>query len=59
MVGNKSPRVKSTKVLAKGKSYESSSKGQSTNVSAKGKPAGVSSKGGKDKLFTGDHKSQK
>ena len=59
MVGNKSPRVKSTKVLPKGKSYESSSKGQSTSVSVKGKSAGVSSKGGKDKVSTGDHKSQK
>jgi len=59
MAGNKSPRVKSTKVLPKGKSYESSSKGQSTSVSAKGKSAGVSSKGGKDKVSVGDHKSQK
>ena len=59
MVGNKPSRVKSTKVLPKGKSYESSSKGQSTSVSAKGKSAGVSSEGRKDKVSTRDHKSQK
>jgi len=58
MVGNKSPRAKSTKVSPKGKSYGGSFKGQSISVSVKGKSAGASSKKGKEKVFTAEHKSQ-
>ena len=59
MVGNKSPRAKSTKVSPKGKSNGGSFKWQSISVSAKGNFAGASSKKGKEKVSTGDHKSQK
>jgi len=59
MVGNKSPRAKSTKVSPKGKSNRGSFKGKSISVSAKGKSAGASSKKGKEKVSAGNHKSQK
>jgi len=59
IVGNKSPKTKSTKVLPKRNSYGGSFKGQSISVSTKGKSAGASSKKGKEKVSTGDHKLKK
>ena len=58
-MGNKCPRTKSTKVLAKRRNYGGSFEGRSISVSAKRKSAGPSFKRGKDKVSTGDHKSQK